>query len=354
MTKAVIPTKRRSYIDALKGLGILLVLFGHFEEYYRGSLSGGPFFNATFECIYMFHMALFCICSGLVAKFSFKKLFAQQVWLYFLGQAIMYVFRIIVMREDLSASGGPLMALIVPWRHMWYLYALMFWQLTVPLLTALRDRLGWTGSLLGMAAATAVGLWAGTVDWPYALGRVFSFFPFFAFGLLFRDAIDVWFRLGSRHWVVRWLPALTALLIYGFWFVSILKAPEQVYEGARIWQSDPYSENYTALSRAVFYLVGILTTLALVNSVGRCHGLEGLGQRTLPVYLFHMPVMAFLIELGTFGPAGEKGFPALLGWILFLTGGTTCLLASAPIHTIFNAVANLWYKTLPQLFRGSK
>ena len=58
---------RRDYIDILKGLGILLVVFGHFMEQYP---LGSHLIGATFISIYWFHMALFCMCSGLVALFS--------------------------------------------------------------------------------------------------------------------------------------------------------------------------------------------------------------------------------------------------------------------------------------------
>ena len=130
-------TVRRDYIDIMKGLGILLVVLGHFMEQFRFNFKP---IGETFICIYLFHMALFCICSGLVAHFSLWKLITQQVWLYAVGQALMLVFRAVVLREDFAASGGLLMAFLLPWRHMWYLYALIFWHLTLPLLTRLRDK----------------------------------------------------------------------------------------------------------------------------------------------------------------------------------------------------------------------
>ena len=128
-------TARRDYIDIMKGLGILLVVLGHFMEQFR---FGFKPIGATFICIYLFHMALFCICSGLVAHFSLWKLITQQVWLYAVGQAIMLAFRAVILREDFAASGGLLLAFLLPWRHMWYLYALIFWHLTLPLLPRLR------------------------------------------------------------------------------------------------------------------------------------------------------------------------------------------------------------------------
>ena len=153
-------TARRDYIDIMKGLGILLVVLGHFMEQFR---FGFKPIGATFICIYLFHMALFCICSGLVAHFSLWKLITQQVWLYAVGQAIMLAFRAVILREDFAASGGLLLAFLLPWRHMWYLYALIFWHLTLPLLTRLRDK-GLPFALLGLAGAVALGLWAGNVD----------------------------------------------------------------------------------------------------------------------------------------------------------------------------------------------
>ena len=94
-------TARRDYIDIMKGLGILLVVLGHFMEQFR---FGFKPIGATFICIYLFHMALFCICSGLVAHFSLWKLITQQVWLYAVGQAIMLAFRAVILREDFAAG----------------------------------------------------------------------------------------------------------------------------------------------------------------------------------------------------------------------------------------------------------
>ena len=51
------------------------------------------------------------------------RLITQQVWLYAVGQAIMLAFRAVILREDFAASGGLLLAFLLPWRHMWYLYA---------------------------------------------------------------------------------------------------------------------------------------------------------------------------------------------------------------------------------------
>ena len=344
---------RRVYVDAMKGLGILLVVWGHFEEYYRGT---SPLFNGTFECMYLFHMALFCLCSGLVAKLNLKKWFGQQLWLYLVSQAVMLAFRAVVMREDLAqAQGGAWGAFLLPWRQMWYLYALLFWELTVPFLRFLRQKLGLAGGLLGLAAALTVGLLAGRVEWPFALNRVFAFYPFFAAGVLFRSEVDGWSDRAQKRPVLRWAAGLGVAVGYGFRFWQIWRLPEPVYEGARIFQDAAYQAGFAMADRAVFYLVGLATSLALIGLLGQCRALADLGRRTLAVYVLHMPVLAFLIELGTYAPPNDKGTLAVAGWVAVTAGGTLCLLASRPVTAAFTAAADLWYKTLPALLqRGAQ
>ena len=165
--------QRQPYVDAMKGFGILCVVIGHFIEYHRGTAPG---INALFTCIYLFHMAIFCTASGLVAKFSLRKLVTQQLWLYLISQAGITAFRAAALKDNIVDQGGWLQNVLLPWRHMWYLYALMFWMLTVPLLRAIQRR-GLLASTVGMAAAIAIGLLGGCVNWPFDLGPCVFLFP---------------------------------------------------------------------------------------------------------------------------------------------------------------------------------
>ena len=108
--------QRQPYVDAMKGFGILCVVIGHFIEYHRGTAPG---INALFTCIYLFHMAIFCTASGLVAKFSLRKLVTQQLWLYLISQAGITAFRAAALRDNIVDQGGWLQNVLLPWRHMW-------------------------------------------------------------------------------------------------------------------------------------------------------------------------------------------------------------------------------------------
>lgn len=334
---------RRDYIDILKGLGILLVVFGHFMEQYR---LGSHLIGATFITIYWFHMALFCMCSGLVAHFSLRKLIAQQLWLYLLGQAIMLAFRAFVLQEDFSASGGILMAFLLPWRHMWYLYALLFWHLTLPILTFLRDKLRLPGACIGLVLSVALSLWGGTIDWPFTLVRVFAFYPFYAFGVLFRPQIDALDRAASRFRAVRVIPGLLLLAGYGIRFWQMMHYEGQLSESAKIFNDVPYGEGYAMQDRAVFLLVGIVTSIGLVAALGGCRIFANLGKRTLPIYLLHFPILTFLIELGFYEPAREHPLPVIVAWVVLEATGCLCILYTEPVNRLFNWLTNLWYRPL--------
>ena len=272
--------QRRDYIDELKGLGILLVVLGHFIEQYR---MGYSFVSSSFFCIYAFHMALFCICSGLVARFNPRKLVTQQLWLYLVGQTLMLAFRAAVLRENFAETGGLLAAWLLPWRHIWYLYALIFWHLTLPVLCRLRDRLGLAGSCLGMALAVGLALAAGLVDWPFTLVRVFAFYPFYACGVLLRPQLDRLAAYAAEHRPVR-----------------------------------------------------------LVAS--RRHLLAGLGRHTLAIYLLHLPVQALLVELGLYDLMRGKATIVVVLWSVLLAAVTLAVLNLSPVQRACDAVANCWYK----------
>ncbi|MFR3791454.1 MAG: acyltransferase family protein [Blautia massiliensis (ex Durand et al. 2017)] len=331
----------REYIDILKGLGILLVVLGHFMEQYR---LGSHLIGATFISIYWFHMALFCMCSGLVAHFSLRKLITQQLWLYLLGQGIMLVFRVVILREDLAASGGVLAAFLLPWRHMWYLYALLFWHLTLPVLTLLRDRLRLPGAAAGLVLAVGISLWAGTIDWPFTLVRVFAFYPFYAFGVLFRPQIDELARAAARFWAVRLVPAALLLAVYGWNFWQMMHYDGQLSESAKIFNDVAYGDGYGMPDRALFLLVGIVTSLGLVAALGGCRVFAALGRRTLPIYLLHLPILTFLVDFGFYEPARQMATPVIVAWVLLEAIGCLCILNSEPVNRAFSWLANVWYK----------
>lgn len=67
---------RSIYLDLIKAIAIILVVFGHCIQYGSGSefyLSESYFGNWIFKCIYSFHMPLFALISGYLFYFSLSR-----------------------------------------------------------------------------------------------------------------------------------------------------------------------------------------------------------------------------------------------------------------------------------------
>ena len=256
----------------------------------------------------------------------------------------MFVFRAAVLRENFAESGGALAALLLPWRHMWYLYALVFWHLTLPVLCWLRDRWRLPGACLGLALAVGLALAGGLVEWPFTLVRVVAFYPFYAFGVLFRPQLDALAAAAAEKCSLR-RAALAALLVgYGAYFLRVLLADPILDNSPQLFHDVSYAGGDTVGYRVVFYLAGILTTAALAVVFSSRHRLEGLGRHTLAIYLLHMPILAALIEFKFYDLMRGKPLAVVVLWFTLLACATLALLNWQPVQTAFDKLANCWYK----------
>ena len=258
--------------------------------------------------------------------------------------SIVLAFRAAVLRENFAETGGLLAAWLLPWRHIWYLYALIFWHLTLPVLCRLRDRLGLAGSCLGMALAVGLALAAGLVDWPFTLVRVFAFYPFYACGVLLRPQLDRLAAFAAEHRPVRLVAAAGLVLGYGAYFFWVLRADPIMDHSAELFHDVSYAGGDRVQYRVVFYLVGIVTTAALTVLASRRHLLAGLGRHTLAIYLLHLPVQALLVELGLYDLMRGKATIVVVLWSVLLAAVTLAVLNLSPVQRACDAVANCWYK----------
>lgn len=146
-----IPHERIALYDNIKGVLMLLVVFGHVAHPVHNS---NPILSACFDVIYLFHMPLFVFVSGLFAKGAYRdgKLnvnriisflvlgFAFQLALAYVNGARFTLARIC------AFTSAP-----------WYLLAMAYWHALIPLLCALKARKGITLSVV-------ISLLSGFVD----------------------------------------------------------------------------------------------------------------------------------------------------------------------------------------------
>lgn len=68
------PRSRNLYLDVVKGIAIILVVFGHNIQYGSFECNNGDFFeNPLFIAIYSFHMPLFMLISGYLFYHTIKS-----------------------------------------------------------------------------------------------------------------------------------------------------------------------------------------------------------------------------------------------------------------------------------------
>ncbi|MCM1263714.1 MAG: acyltransferase family protein [Butyrivibrio sp.] len=317
-------------IDSLKGLGIILVVTGHFIEPYRSEY---PLINSIYICIYAFHMPLFCLLSGMVSVFNVKKTLLKMAWIYLLAQLFYLPFGFYSYG---MANGGVEMVkrIFLPYWHMWYLYALIIWQLSLSVVEVVCKYVPKVFFLLGYIV---IALMSGKVDyWPLDLTRVMVFYTFFITGYLYKNELLIFFQKRRD----------TKIIIAYFFILFILCTGVAIKAGSInahvMWEYQSYIKgDYTMLERLAFLAGAFLFCIPLAASCAWCKNrfLICLGKKTLPIYIFHaafLKVFNVLIKNINF----RYDWIRLICVVIAITG-VISFLQSDLIQKCINKIGNL-------------
>ena len=127
--------KQIDYIDNLKGLGIILVVLGHYIEPFRDVEF---ILNALYIFIYFFHMPMFALLSGVVAKFRLAKV-VRYIWILYISQAFYMIIRLLIGNyKFISLKSFIVNFISYPYFQLWYLYACAFWVASLIMVSALK------------------------------------------------------------------------------------------------------------------------------------------------------------------------------------------------------------------------
>jgi fucose 4-O-acetylase-like acetyltransferase len=300
------------WIDAARGLAILLVVFGHAA----GGLidARGPTSLLTlryiFLAIYTFHMPVFFFLAGLFVErrlgdgtaVFIRKLLTTIVWAYFLWSFVQ--FSIIYAMGSLvnhPASNYWRTIIALPWSpvsQFWFLQALFL----IHLIAILAWRLGGTRAVL----ATAILLKVLTLFVPStpALSLAASNAPYYAVGMMLG-----WTR--SSH-----LLASASIRVRSLVFIGAAAALWLLCSHADSIQPFTSIENSSSAGIAKIAwmpamlpaaLLGGASLLLLAEALSRAPAniartIEFLGTMTMPIYLLHVIFVAgariILVRLG--------------------------------------------------------
>lgn len=187
---------RLGWLDAAKGAGIILVVFGHVWRGLQaaGLLAAGPIFEAVDRAVYLFHMPLFFIVSGFLFQMrpsrSMQGFIARTLtkiaWPLWLWTAIYFSVKLVAggaTNAPVQISDFPIVP-IPPLDHFWFLWALLLIQVAAFVVLKLSD--GRTTAVLAAFIAACIAAviitippWLGAYLW-----QALAFSPFFFAGML--------------------------------------------------------------------------------------------------------------------------------------------------------------------------
>ena len=318
LKRKLLVTTRANWVDYGKGIGIILVVYGHLlsSTYHMGIKVPEKFFALSDSIIYGFHMPLFFFLSGLFVEGSFRKRgakdylldkFSRIAYIYIIWSILQVSVEVLFSNEtQRGATISDLLAIpYSPWGQFWFLYALLLMYITY----AVFSKFGKYATPLIFLAALILFFY----PLPFGIMALRSFsthFIFFVGGIVFRNLVMETEKFEVPFWVIIFLFA--ALAGSGYFIF------ENLIEPMRLSGSDhPFYFIYLAT-------LGTIACSALSQYLARkkiAHFLQVLGTYSLQIYLVHMlaGVGIRMVLLLVFG---------IQNWIVHIVIGVTFALVT--------------------------
>jgi fucose 4-O-acetylase-like acetyltransferase len=272
---------RSGAIDIARGLGILLVVYGHVARglVAAGIAPDGEVYRLVDSVIYSFHMPLFFFLSGSLFPASLTRQGAGRLvrsriglilYPYFVWSLLQGAIEVALARHtNGSVRFSDVMALLwQPRAHFWFLYELF----AIVAVSALLYRPGDTARgwlVLGLAVVLHFS----------------GFSPFDAFVVNAFGQWFVFFAIGASfsRWVfASWTRPGAALALAAFAFVLVEWVFHQIF-GLRTESAGPFV-------RFPLAIAGIALAIAIgqVLAQGRVFWMEYVGRNAMEIYLAHI------------------------------------------------------------------
>lgn len=326
---------RIALFDNLKGLLIILVVFGHMVHPVHND---NQVISAAFDIIYLFHMPLFVLISGLFAKGSYKggRLNISRV-LSFLALGFIFQMALITTNGQALSLESIVRFSSAPW----YLMAMGWWISMTPLLHKL-------GPQNGMIASIALCFAGGLLDLEdgfLAISRTLAFLPWFALGYYLRPTTIASVKTHRIAWIAVGISVVLACSRiadhHAFdWFFPM------------VYGDVPYKAPLAigiAQKAMAIAVAGVLSLAAIKMAPSNRSWLTTLGERTLQVYVLHRLIRALLTFRTPFYEATALQDP-LVGLIalISLTIATIAICSSSIFTKPFNGFLRIDWVALAQ------
>jgi fucose 4-O-acetylase-like acetyltransferase len=305
-----------------------MVVLGHLLEAVSYWDSGTLRFVET--AIYSFHMPAFVFLAGITAK---SDRLTQRVLVF-----LVLLLTSLPLYYGWTGLWGPAPEIdaLAPYWSTWFLLAMAWWMLSVPLIERFPRAT--------LVASLSAGLFGGVIpllDDELAAARTLAFWPFFVVGKLYGARILAW---AGKHRPATMVGLVIAAAgpVLAFYLSDV---GSRWFYGSRSfdWFGSTLLEG--SAMRLAIDLSAALSTVALVSCLPSKDGyLATVGRHSLAVYLLHGFVVK-LLEVPLSRSLEHVSPVAMLLACLALAAVTTWLFALTP----FNAAIRVYGTTLSRL-----
>lgn len=268
--------------DNIKCILIFLVVLAHLMEI------SAPFAgkDALYKLIYAFHMPVFIFFSGFFARYSSSKIVFHLLYPYLLFQTLYLFFHNYILYPDTPAA----FQFTTPYWALWYLLAMVFYYLLIPLLHQQKLWQCFAVFILSIAASIIAGFF-NEIGFFLTLSRFFTFLPYFVLGYYTGQHKEQLREYAAKHWTKHVLPGAAGtaavILVCRFLLQSTAIKSHMMFGSAsyaNAWYTPQIKLQLFGIGLVwvaffLFVLAPLLNrNLPLISTIGK---------NTLPVFLLH-------------------------------------------------------------------
>ncbi len=319
--------KERNYLfDNMK---VVLVFFMVSAHYVRisGSFDVSSFGGFFYIIAFSFIMQGFLFVSGYFSKNTDKcRLGAAKNFLlpYILLMPIMFLVR-------LGVFGVAKFDLMSPSHALWFLLVLFVYRFMIKDLAKIPGVLFFSaGLLLASGCFSSLGK-------ELALGRICSFLFFFMLGYKMNWQHIEKIRSISKKWII---PLLAVLLMFSFLTAYTNVIPVEMWHLKDGYSIYHLSNIMGMVIRMALCIVSLGWLVVLINLIpNRKLFCTGIGQRTMTVYICHIPIRYLIEEMNL--PGDGNVFTYVLSFGLAII--SICIFSRPVLHTAYHAIIDFLY-----------
>lgn len=278
--------KERKYcFDNVKFILIFMVVFGHLLRITDFGRHDGEWF---YSFIYSIHMPLFIFFSGWFAKFNRRKIVFQLGYLYILMQMLYLLFDHCILEEE------PYLTMVyqftTPYWLLWYLMISIFYYLLIPFIDTDEKRKQSCVVIICFMLSLISG-YESEVGYYLALGRFFSFLPFFVLGYY---AKKNQMQLMSPAGKTKRILLISGFIMLVIYFMKFNSLNPEIFYGAESYEKYSINISTKFFIQAVALFGIIFFVRVLIPHLNyKIPLISVIGRNTLPIFVLH----GFVVKL---------------------------------------------------------